>query len=443
LQQYRQAGFALSEAPPTIQDAIHICQQLDINYLWIDRVCIVQNNTTDKEKELAKMCDIYQNSWLTIVADSASGAEHGFLQDRNRLETDDCVISWASDTGEHAAVRIHPLVRTNEEDINWAPVAERGWALQERHLAARVVHFAARQIVWECPWTKASESFPNHCFSSIPQIGNIPRLIDQVALEISDDRRLGVDGYFRWMMLVTECSQRKLTNPRDKLPAISGLATMAAKTSTFTGDEYLAGLWRGDLIRQMLWKSHDLLLTSALDGVGYRAPSWSWAAVDGEIRFLVMDKTCANPAAAPQIPEARISLIGKNRFGQVTAGHIRLRGLLRFILSGKGRFVRIDGPAFFRDFRDHTRKATYHVVNEEGQDHGELVLDTMVIPPDRAFLFHMGVFNGDGNKIYALVLYPEGDIGNLCFKRTGIAVLKMEAQEWMMDGGDIDDIRII
>jgi hypothetical protein len=56
--------------------------------------------------------------------------------------------------------------------------------------------------------------------------------------------------YSEWYRIVLEYSQRGLTYPKDKLPALSGVAQ---KLADYLGDRYLAGLWREDLYRGMMW----------------------------------------------------------------------------------------------------------------------------------------------------------------------------------------------
>lgn len=84
-----------------------------------------------------------------------------------------------------------------------------------------------------------------------------------------------------------EYSGRELTIESDKLPALAGLAELYRQA---TGDQYLAGLWRSSLIVDLLWKRqrvlscHGVLTSMPME---YRAPSWSWAALDGNVSFAL------------------------------------------------------------------------------------------------------------------------------------------------------------
>ncbi|KAH8599532.1 heterokaryon incompatibility protein-domain-containing protein [Bisporella sp. PMI_857] len=63
----RMKGMTWGSLPKTFQDAISITRKLKIRYLWIDSLCILQDDSADWDKELSKMSDIYKNSYLTIA----------------------------------------------------------------------------------------------------------------------------------------------------------------------------------------------------------------------------------------------------------------------------------------------------------------------------------------------------------------------------------------
>jgi hypothetical protein len=73
------SGIPLSTCPETIQDAILACRELKCRYLWIDALCIIQDDPEDWAAEASKMGDIYRNSWVTLVAEAATNTSQGFL----------------------------------------------------------------------------------------------------------------------------------------------------------------------------------------------------------------------------------------------------------------------------------------------------------------------------------------------------------------------------
>ncbi|KAH6680770.1 hypothetical protein B0J14DRAFT_273063 [Halenospora varia] len=135
------------------------------------------------------------------------------------------------------------------------------WALQERILSRRVLIFGGDRLYWDCQQSKGRGPIS---FRFPPQVSNKD-----------------------WHFIVMEYSGRELTIESDKLPALAGLAELYRQA---TGDQYLAGLWRSSLIVDLLWKRqrvlscHGVLTSMPME---YRAPSWSWAALDGNVSFAL------------------------------------------------------------------------------------------------------------------------------------------------------------
>ena len=154
-------------------------------------------------------------------------------------------------------------------NISDSPLNKRAWFFQERFLAPRTLHFGALQLFWECRENNACETFP----ISLPE--HFP--VEQGWVYVND---AGSELYELWRSIMISYSQGRLTHDSDKLVAISGVARNIAQQ--FRG-EYVAGMWRENLIEQLLW-----FVSGAPEPrpSGYRAPSWSWASVNGAISSL-------------------------------------------------------------------------------------------------------------------------------------------------------------
>lgn len=76
--------ISLSTLPQTIQDAVFCAHKLGLKYLWVDSLCIIQDSTTDREREIAHMAQIYMNAFVTISAARAKGCHEGFLETKGR-----------------------------------------------------------------------------------------------------------------------------------------------------------------------------------------------------------------------------------------------------------------------------------------------------------------------------------------------------------------------
>ena len=142
-----------------------------------------------------------------------------------------------------------------------------------------------------------------------------------------------------WDMVVQDYTCRALSQEKDKLPALSGLAR--AFFNQF-GDDYLAGLWKSTLVRGLLWG------TGPLSGEGrkidcsrpstYRAPSWSWASVEGNVSTFAGPSNAASPQPFEnqytELLDHDVRVVGFDVFGQVSWGMIVLRGPLNHIEHG-------------------------------------------------------------------------------------------------------------
>jgi hypothetical protein len=86
-----------------------------------------------------------------------------------------------------------------------------------------------------------------------------------------------------WVAIVENYSNRALTDDRDRLPALAGVA---GEFQRATRDEYVAGMWKGSLIRQLGWKSHSGTSKQfQVDPAIYQPPSWSWTSRESAVSF--------------------------------------------------------------------------------------------------------------------------------------------------------------
>lgn len=147
-----------------------------------------------------------------------------------------------------------------------------------------------------------------------------------------------------WMEVVMAYTKLNLTKESDTLPALSGLA---ASFQTRLTSGYLAGMWRSDLARSLLWiASEPDLHDKAPPKYGrrpssYRAPTWSWASFDAYSCFTgtrvppsITYRDC-RPGALKfvldkdfEILSVGCSLASGNQYGQVNDGLLRVRGLV-------------------------------------------------------------------------------------------------------------------
>jgi hypothetical protein len=327
----------VSHLPKTLQDAIRLTQELGIRYIWIDSICIIQDDKEDWEHESANMLSVYANASLTIAASNGNDSHKGLFTEipsRNYVQIG---CSFGGRQGQALAFNC-PLnseafsIETEREEkharfpvfldyitLPEEPLSERGWTLQERVLARRTLHYSDQQMFFECNKAYRGEDglFLNARFDTIHQKINA-RDIDPKGIDSEGQSSISKDALLKfWYRLLWIYGQRKLSRPSDKLPAISGIASIFAKR---LNDQYVAGLWRSDLIGGLTWSAPNCKHVRE-----YRAPSWSWASVDGIIAFTPEFKY--KPLAT--IIDVEIDLKGANPYGEVLEGRIRICAPMR------------------------------------------------------------------------------------------------------------------
>jgi hypothetical protein len=305
----------MTDLPQTIRDAVVITRRLGIRYLWVDALCILQGSDApakaDWERESSKMADIYGSAFLTIAAASARSVHEGIFHDR-KPKGKRVVMRFSAENNGSLDNPVYIQSDPAFRDCIDEPLYHRGWTMQERILSPRVLVFTRDQLVWNCQTQNMTESGIEMHPLGQQRLQTSHVLGDAHALQF-------------WRSVVQDYSSRYLSNATDKLPALSGLAAALYQR---TGDEYLAGLWRKSVLDDLLWM-HKAIYSrgnrvAPSRQPGYRAPSWSWASVDGNINFHRSFTMYA--FYFTRCLSYHITLSGIDEFGAVSGGWIKLRG---------------------------------------------------------------------------------------------------------------------
>ena len=184
--------------------------------------------------------------------------------------------------GKRASGRLSPGSWTAIERDLWdrnitnSDLLKRGWVLQERILAMRILHFRYSQVFYECMQFRACESFPAGLPPPLHNSSNFKEAAG--ALEMSPKVHPWPTSFQAWQSIIEEYTRCDLMFEKDKLIAISGVAS---RMKEHIRCRYLAGLWKHHLLTQLLWDM----------GIGgkrpqtYQAPSWSWASTTGQVKL--------------------------------------------------------------------------------------------------------------------------------------------------------------
>lgn len=208
------------------------------------------------------------------------------------------------------------------------PLSDRACAFQERVLSHRMLHYGTLQMFFECSAGFRSEDG----LSLRRRYHSVHTDLKDKFKETADEEvekallfstlsryklnkgRAALLG--QWEDLLWSYGTRKLTKAFDKLPTLSGLASIFAKRMP---DEYIAGLWRSHLIEGLLWQGLRARRVSE-----YRAPSWAWASMDGIPGIGLLHEY----ESLAQVLDVKVNLKGAKPYGEVTGGYIKLRAPL-------------------------------------------------------------------------------------------------------------------
>ncbi|KAI1324983.1 heterokaryon incompatibility protein-domain-containing protein [Xylariaceae sp. FL0255] len=289
----RKSGILSVEMPNVLRDAIAVCRTLSIPYLWVDSLCILQDDQTDWQREASRMGQVYSHAYLTICPLSSDSCIEGFLDQH---------------TSTDLTVPFHPSVNPNihgtfnlttkgyhygnYEDVERSLTSEgfrnsvwkkRGWTFQENFMSKKLLTFGNHTCGYRCPHFTLKADGERPCK---PDESNTSILETKISLQ---------QLYAEWhVYVVIPYCTRTLSRATDRLPALSGLAREFNKRLR---DEYVAGLWRSQLYRGLFWatvltksraQSFEELLDNLMSPTSFIAPSWSWARVGlDEIRFRI------------------------------------------------------------------------------------------------------------------------------------------------------------
>ena len=315
------AGIALDDIPLTMRHAIDIAQKLNIYHLWIDALCILQDSMADWEIESSHMAPIYQNAYLTIAADASSSSSQGIYGVREEAQVQ--VTTWTNEQGLETIVKSR-VMDPSEHVAHQAqaPLKGRGWALQEDVLSNRLLTFGLHELQWRCREVHTCEC--RFCeFGSVA----LPPIF---TLETSHDATKA------WYLYAMAYSRRSLTHTHDRLPALSGIASIL---QIFTRWHYLAGIWFENCSEELAWKlegSTPSIPCDAYAPADSRLPTFSWLSVvdrtmvRNAYKHVVYHKDLNDDASVPEIvPHSwNCRSLGQNPFGLVTDAWIAVQGYL-------------------------------------------------------------------------------------------------------------------
>lgn len=303
-----------TELPKTLRDACVITSRLGLSYIWIDRLCIFQDSKSDWAYESSRMAQVYRNAFCTISAACASNEQSGCFRRRRTSRILPLDLQSCPFTGGKVRIMGNPIL--DEEGYEMMDhLTDRGWIFQERCLSRRILYFGRNQVYWECRLGVFGEACPSG--GTLFEFWKKP-----LAVYSEGNWTTRAEA---WANIVDVYSSKRLTYQSDRLPALSG---MAYEMQHPLKDQYLAGLWRQTLLRDLCWVPDIPIGTPT----AYQAPSWSWASHSSHVHFRAgMRKMGEIRGYLATVKQAHVETASENPFGQVRNGWLTLSGHLRLV----------------------------------------------------------------------------------------------------------------
>ncbi|CAJ0554891.1 Ff.00g134040.m01.CDS01 [Fusarium sp. VM40] len=320
--QDRKHQIRIADLPATQRDTIKLTSELGIQYLWIDSICICQDDHEDWERESAKMTSVYDHSYLTVAASKGTDSSEGLFDQKVPREYFEFECASGDRRGSILAFEtsLHSeAIPENYITLPNEPLSERGWVLQERVLSRRTILYTTQQMCFECGEGFQGEDglLLGREYMDVyekPKKGSTPEKVCEAETNKGHNTSSGHKAILgAWRELLYSYGQRKLTHASDKLPAVSGLARIYAEQ---LGDMYAAGLWRSHLVKGLVWDGMNCRRVRE-----YKAPSWSWASINGGFCYVNSEKD----EELAEVVDVRSTLKGANPYGEVTDGRVQLR----------------------------------------------------------------------------------------------------------------------
>ena len=321
----RMTKIKFEDLPKTLRDAVLVCRALDIQWLWVDVLCIIQDDPQDKIEQMKTMGKVYRSATLTIIPATSLGSDEGFLSDTFENATLPFQrFRYATSNGRQGSIY---LIK-QQGDAPRFPIETRGWTLQERLLSTRLLFFHPGRIDWVCReshlFAGSSTSYSVNLIDE--SVTRQPRSFEKSSLNSSNITGDVNEQIGRWYWFCPQFSRRKLSDPRDRLPALAGIAKELRRNFPGIGD-YVAGLWTTNLAQQLLWRI-DLVEQSKYRLDKFIGPSWSWVSIESP--FIL-------PTFATMPGDSRLEILNheiqyavdSDRYGPLLAATLKVRGRLK------------------------------------------------------------------------------------------------------------------
>ena len=308
-------GLVASHLPKTIQDAMSLVKSLGERYLWVDALCIVQDDDENKLRDIQQMDVVYSQAFATIVAMEGVDADAGLPGIVEGTRSPQAVKSIII-TGRSPDMAYIPQSSLNEEiSVAATPISfglaldaskwdTRAWTLQEHLLSKRCLYFSNDCVYFQC-----NRELNNETDVPEPQISHASSTLEN-PLQILNETETSDDSNVRrsfgaYKSLVEKYTLRELSFPADILNAFAGVSAVLEE---HISGGMLFGIPAELMDLALLWtparpveRRLDLLPNSGILAKASKGPTWSWAGFVGPVEYRLFVVNQSGPLPVPLI----------------------------------------------------------------------------------------------------------------------------------------------
>ena len=436
----------------TFQDAIRIARSLGSQYLWIDSLCIIQDDAHDWQVEASKMADVYRGSRLTTVAVDSPDSHGGCFVDIAANTASFEAIYYFNEitTGNVLALKrdILSRKRRSEPYFEQSPATERGWILQETALSPRLIFCARDQFYWQCRTCFHSED------GALEEVNNAETIQNVPTYPTSGDPE---DILRAWWSYAVDYSHRKFTKYEDRLAALAGVTRLFEQLA---GDVTMLGLWKRTLARDLSWQrsfdrsigwDHPQYEGKEIENIRSakivrvsQVPSWSWLSIIAPIVAARPPWTGSEKADDLEILEWHIEWTGPQYTSPIASTHLSVRSAnisAKLVRNQKSKIQsawRLQSPMF------HIRK---HLLGSKRYLSVDFEPDSQDMEPDMqvtCLFLYTAAGNPIANRmeVFLVIAPSRKDLGT--YHRLGVGHVDTKAsQSPIFQGIERSAIRLI
>ncbi len=275
-------GESAENISKVVRDAMSLVRGIGERFLWVDSLCIVQDDSESKMKQITRMNTIYYGAHMTIVTLAVKDAADALpgVGDTLRSKTQSIVtldgLRFLVSHSKNSGINQH--VSSAIEDSVWAT---RGWTYQEERLSRRKLYVGHDQVFFRCSMRGRLESGTGETVSFG---GSFNQSLEMKNGGVANPKRRFDSLFEEYVDQVSEYSARGFSHTSDVLDAFAGLA---AVWQDVAGWEVMEAVPEPALAHALLWYPVQLCrrrVASAADGSpSAHFASWSWAGWIGKV----------------------------------------------------------------------------------------------------------------------------------------------------------------